>query len=75
MDISVGVNLPVPLSLIPTGLLTAVGDQVVDRILGAMEGALLQGIIDDYNAWCAAPPPTLSPPGAAPSPAVSSAAP
>ncbi|XP_024401138.1 uncharacterized protein [Physcomitrium patens] len=75
VDISVGVNLPVPLSLIPTGLLTAVGDQVVDRILGAMEGALLQGIIDDYNAWCAAPPPTLSPPGAAPSPAVSSAAP
>jgi hypothetical protein len=53
VDIGVAVNLPLPLSLVPERLLTGVGDQVVERILGAMEGALLQGIIDDYNAWCA----------------------
>ncbi|KAG0586299.1 hypothetical protein KC19_2G080800 [Ceratodon purpureus] len=57
VNISVGANLPLPLSLIPERLLTGVGNQVVARILGAMEGALLQGIIDDYNAWCASPNP------------------
>lgn len=52
VDLGVGVYLPLPLSLIPDGLLTGVGDQIVERILRAMEGALLQGIIKDYNAWC-----------------------
>jgi len=56
VNIGVAVNLPLPLSLIPERLLTGVGDQVVQRILGAMEGALLQGIIEDYNAWCALAP-------------------
>jgi len=58
VNIGVAVNLPLPLSLIPSNLLTSVGDQVVERVLGAMEGALLQGIINDYNAWCAAPAPS-----------------
>lgn len=55
VTVGVAANLPLPLSLIPERLLTGVGDQVVERILGAMEGALLQGIIADYNAWCALP--------------------
>lgn len=54
VNIGVAVNLPRPLSLIPEKLLMGVGDQVVERILGAMEGALLQGIIADYDAWCGA---------------------
>lgn len=56
VNIGIAVNLPLPLSLIPEGLLTGVGNQVVERVLGAMEGALLQGIIDDYNAWCVGRP-------------------
>lgn len=61
VNIGVGANLPIPLSLIPERLLTGVGNQVVERTLGAMEGALLQGIIDDYNAWCASANPQAVP--------------
>lgn len=52
VNLGVGINLPLPLSLIPEGLLTGVGNQIVDRVLRAMEGALLQGIITDYGTWC-----------------------
>lgn len=62
VDLGVGAYLPLPLSLIPDGLLTGVGDQILDRILRAMEGALLQGIIRDYNAWCLSTAPAPVPP-------------
>ena len=62
VDLGVGAYLPLPLSLIPDGLLTGVGDQIVDRILQAMEGALLQGIIRDYNTWCLSTAPAPVPP-------------
>ncbi|KAJ7519962.1 hypothetical protein O6H91_20G061500 [Diphasiastrum complanatum] len=45
-------DLPLPFSLMPETVVMPVGDGVLDRILGAMEGALLQGIIKDYNYWC-----------------------
>jgi len=45
-------DLPAAFALIPEGIVTRVGDEILDRIIGAMEGALLQGIIRDYNIWC-----------------------
>jgi hypothetical protein len=52
VNLSLGVDLPVPFSLIPEGIAMSVGDEILDRIIGAMEGALLQGIVDDYIIWC-----------------------
>lgn len=60
VNLGVAVNLPPPLSLILEGLVTSVGNEVVDCILGAMEAAVLQGIIDDYDAWSAARSPIAS---------------
>lgn len=45
-------DLPAAFALIPEGILTRVGDEILDRIIGALEGALLQGIVRDYNIWC-----------------------
>jgi hypothetical protein len=52
VNLSLGVDLPVPFSLIPEGIVMSVGDEILDHIIGAMEGALLQGIVDDYIIWC-----------------------
>ncbi|CAK9872082.1 unnamed protein product [Sphagnum jensenii] len=52
VNLSLGVDLPAPFSLIPEGIVMSVGDEILDRIIGAMEGALLQGIVDDYIIWC-----------------------
>jgi hypothetical protein len=36
-------------------LLIGVGDAILDQILNAIGGALLQGIINDHNPWCVSP--------------------
>lgn len=46
------VSLPLPFSLLPENVVTAVGDTILDTILGAMESALVRGIIADYHSWC-----------------------
>lgn len=52
VSLGLGTNLPLAFSIIPEGIVTRVGDEILDRIIGAMEGALLKGIISDYSAWC-----------------------
>lgn len=52
VSLGLSTNLPPAFALIPEGIVTRVGDEILDRIIGAMEGALLQGIIRDYNIWC-----------------------
>eukprot|EP01018_Ginkgo_biloba_P001422 Gb_31330 [translate_table: standard] len=46
------VDLPLPFSLMPNSIIVPVGNGILDRILGAMEGALVSRIIRDYNTWC-----------------------
>jgi hypothetical protein len=52
VSLGLATELPLAFALIPEVMLTRVGDEILDRIIGAMEGALLQGIITDYNTWC-----------------------
>jgi len=52
VSLGLSTDLPAAFALIPEGILTRVGDEILDRIIGALEGALLQGIIRDYNIWC-----------------------
>ena len=52
VSLGLSTDLPAAFALIPEGIVTRVGDEILDRIIGAMEGALLQGIIRDYNIWC-----------------------
>lgn len=52
VSLGLSTDLPAAFALIPEGIVTGVGDEILDRIIGAMEGALLQGIIRDYNIWC-----------------------
>lgn len=64
VDLGLEVNLPLPFSMMPRAVVTPVGDGILDRILGAMEGALLAGLIRDYNVWSTLqtpqPPPSSS---------------
>jgi hypothetical protein len=52
VSLGLSTDLPAGFALIPEGIVTRAGDEILDRIIGAMEGALLQGIIRDYNIWC-----------------------
>jgi hypothetical protein len=52
VDMDLSVDMPLPFSLMPQSILTPVGDGILDRILGAMEAALLDGLIRDYREWC-----------------------
>ncbi|KAG0625627.1 hypothetical protein M758_2G069300 [Ceratodon purpureus] len=52
VSLGLSTDLPAAFALIPEGIVTRAGDEILDRIIGAMEGALLQGIIRDYNIWC-----------------------
>ena len=52
VDMGLSVDMPLPFSLMPQSILTPVGDGILDRILGAMETALLNGLIRDYREWC-----------------------
>ena len=52
VSLRLSTDLPAAFALIPEGIVTRAGDEILDRIIGAMEGALLQGIIRDYNVWC-----------------------
>lgn len=45
-------DVPVPFSFMPEQLVSSVGDDLLDRILGVMESQLLKGIARDYMAWC-----------------------
>ncbi|KAL3692730.1 hypothetical protein R1sor_006381 [Riccia sorocarpa] len=50
--LKLGADMPFPISLLPETLLTGAGNGILDTILGAMESALLRGIVDDYYTWC-----------------------
>lgn len=52
--VTMGLNadLPLPLSSMPDYIIVPVGNGILDRILGAMEGELTSRITRDYNAWC-----------------------
>lgn len=52
--VTMGLNadLPLPFSLMPDYIILPVGNGILDRILGAMEGELASRIIRDYNIWC-----------------------
>jgi hypothetical protein len=52
VQLSLRSTLPLPFSLFPKNVVTPVGDSILDTILGAMEGALVRGIIVDYQSWC-----------------------
>lgn len=52
VDLGLKVDMPLPFSLMPDAILMPVGDGILDRILGAMESALLAGLIRDYRQWC-----------------------
>eukprot|EP00249_Psilotum_nudum_P003877 c17377_g1_i3 orf=349-1266(+) len=52
VGIGLQVDLTFPFSAFPEAMVLPVGDGILDHILGAMEGALLAGIIRDYNDWC-----------------------
>lgn len=51
VSLGLSTDLPAAFAFIPEILLVRAGDEILDRIIGAMEGALLQGIIRDYNIW------------------------
>ncbi|XP_024526253.1 uncharacterized protein LOC112344916 [Selaginella moellendorffii] len=55
-SVSLGLDcdLPLPFSLMPEAIVLPVGDGILDRILGAMEFALLDGLLADYKQWCRA---------------------
>ncbi|KAL2635065.1 hypothetical protein R1flu_006544 [Riccia fluitans] len=50
--LKLGADLPFPISLLPEALLSGAGNGILDTILGAMESALLRGVVDDYYSWC-----------------------
>lgn len=52
VQLSLKADLPLPFSLLPDTVATTVGDRILDTILGAMESALVKGIIADYHSWC-----------------------
>lgn len=52
VDLGLKVDMPLPFSMMPKAILTPVGNGILDRILGAMESALLAGLIRDYKQWC-----------------------
>lgn len=52
VSLVLGTDLPMPFSFLPEALLTGAGDSILNTILGAMESALVKGIIDDYHSWC-----------------------
>lgn len=52
VDLGLKVDMPLPFSMMPEAILTPVGDGILDRILRAMESALLAGLIRDYKQWC-----------------------
>eukprot|EP00250_Pteridium_aquilinum_P007056 c16851_g1_i1 orf=103-864(+) len=52
VDLGLKVDMPLPFSMMPEAILTPVGNGILDRILGAMESALLAGLIRDYKQWC-----------------------
>jgi hypothetical protein len=52
VTMGLNVDLPLPFSLMPDYIILPVGNGILDRILGAMEGELASRIIRDYNIWC-----------------------
>ncbi|CAM6100719.1 unnamed protein product [Calypogeia fissa] len=52
VSLSLRASLPLPFALLPGDVVTTVGDTILDTILGAMESALVRGIIADYHTWC-----------------------
>ncbi|KAH9300323.1 hypothetical protein KI387_011906 [Taxus chinensis] len=48
----INVDLPLPFALMPDSIILPVGNGILDRILGAMEGELTSRILRDYNIWC-----------------------
>lgn len=52
VDLGLKVDLPLPFSMMPEAILIAVGDAILDRILSAMESALVGGLVRDYKQWC-----------------------
>ncbi|KAI5063007.1 hypothetical protein GOP47_0022172 [Adiantum capillus-veneris] len=52
VDLRLKVDMPLPFSMMPDVVLTPVGNGILDRILGAMESALLAGLLRDYKQWC-----------------------
>ena len=52
VDMGLKVDMPFPFSMMPQSILAPMGDGILDRILGAMEAALLAGLVRDYREWC-----------------------
>ncbi|KAH7297072.1 hypothetical protein KP509_26G051900 [Ceratopteris richardii] len=52
VDLGLKVDMPLPFSMMPDEVLMPVGNGILDRILGAMESAILAGLIRDYKEWC-----------------------
>ncbi|XP_057864160.2 uncharacterized protein LOC131072113 [Cryptomeria japonica] len=52
VTMQLNVDLPFPFSLMPESIVLSVGNNILDRILGAMEGELVSTILGDYNVWC-----------------------
>ncbi|MCO5577939.1 hypothetical protein L7F22_031776 [Adiantum nelumboides] len=61
VDLGLKVDMPLPFSMMPDAILTPVGNGILDRILGAMESALLGGLLRDYKQWCRKQSEQLSP--------------
>ncbi|CAI5514847.1 unnamed protein product [Closterium sp. Naga37s-1] len=51
VNLAFTVRLPMPLSLIPKPAVEAVGNALLDGVLGAMQASLLNGLVRDYTLW------------------------
>ena len=51
VDLVVALDLPGPLSFLPGAAIAAVGNSILQSILGVMYDSLMAGLVDDYNVW------------------------